>query len=127
MSDEGDVTEGGEANDTSEQDHDVGEADAGAPLIKPLKRSLSSMSWSASGTSLGMKTIGFSGSVVLTVNNITGAGMLTLPQVFQDSGWVLPSLLFLVICVTSTLTATFFTDAMARIRGNHAFDRRLEF
>lgn len=148
MSDEGDVTEGGEANDTSEQDHDVGEADAGAPLIKPLKRSLSSMSWSASGTSLGMKTIGFSGSVVLTVNNITGAGMLTLPQVFQDSvrppcfqskhsaelllsalnrahacvalrqGWVLPSLLFLVICVTSTLTATFFTDAMARIRGN---------
>ncbi len=65
--------------------------EAKAPLLRPMKKSkslnsfVSFSSLSASGTSLGMKTIGFYGSVVLTVNNITGAGMLTLPQVFQSS------------------------------------------
>ena len=65
--------------------------------------------------------------MVLTVNNISGAGMLTLPRVFQQSGWVIPTLVFVVICVSSSLAATFLTDAMARIPGNSHFDLRVEF
>ncbi|EKX51097.1 hypothetical protein GUITHDRAFT_103016 [Guillardia theta CCMP2712] len=80
-----------------------------------------------SSSSLGCKTISFRGSVVLTVNNISGAGMLTLPQVFQQSGWVLPILTFGLICVASSLAATFLTDSIARIPGNSRFDRRIEF
>ena len=64
---------------------------------------------------------------MLTVNNISGAGMLTLPRVFQQSGWVIPTLVFVVICVSSSLAATFLTDAMARIPGNSHFDLRVEF
>jgi amino acid permease len=61
------------------------------------------------------------------VNNISGAGMLTLPKVFQDAGWVVPTLVFIVICVSSSLAATFLTDAMVRIPGNSQFDLRVEF
>ena len=38
--------------------------------------------FSHTSSSLGEKNITFSGSVVLTINNISGAGMLTLPMVF---------------------------------------------
>jgi len=92
---------------------------------RPLLSSLQARSYSSS--SLGEKSINFSGSVVLTVNNISGAGMLTLPRVFQDAGWVFPTLVFVFICVSSSLASTFLTDAMARIPGNSEFNLRVEF
>ncbi len=112
--------------DASGGDESDGDGDDGAGSdTRPLLSSLHSRSYSSS--SLGEKSITFSGSVVLTINNISGAGMLTLPMVFQQSGWVIPTLVFVVICVSSSLAATFLSDAMARIPGNSQFDLRVEF
>ena len=95
--------------------------------VRPLLATSSLQTRSYSSSSLGDKSITLSGSVVLTINNISGAGMLTLPMVFQRSGWVIPSVTFALICMSSSLAATFLTDAMARIPGNAQFDLRVEF
>ena len=68
------VASGGDGSDGDGED-------GGASDTRPLLSSLHSRSFSSS--SLGEKSITFSGSVVLTINNISGAGMLTLPMVFQ--------------------------------------------
>ena len=69
----------------------------------PLERAHSS---SKDAARFGGKGFGLAASVALTVNNISGAGMLEFPQMFQRAG-LLPSLLSLAfVCVVSTLTAT---------------------
>ena len=75
----------------------------------------------------GGKGIGLVASIALTVNNISGAGMLEFPQMFQRSG-ILPSLLSLAfVCIVSTLFATTLADTVARIPGNKHFGIRIEF
>ena len=75
----------------------------------------------------GGKGIGFVASVALTVNNISGAGMLEFPQMFQRAG-LLPSLLSLgLVCVVSSLFATTLADTVARVPHNKDFSRRIEF
>jgi len=53
--------------------------------------------------------------------------MVVLPQVYQQAGWVIPTLIFVLICISSSLSATFLCDTMARIPGNSRFERRIEF
>jgi hypothetical protein len=118
---EGQRGRGGEIMDLEGGDGDGDDGDDTRPLLSSLQAR------SYSSSSLGEKSINFSGSVVLTVNNISGAGMLTLPRVFQDAGWVFPTLVFVFICVSSSLASTFLTDAMARIPGNSEFNLRVEF
>ena len=75
----------------------------------------------------GGKGIGLAASIALTVNNISGAGMLEFPQMFQRAG-LLPSLVSLgVVCVVSTLFASTLADTVARIPHNKHFERRIEF
>jgi len=76
---------------------------------------------------LGGKTIDFASSWALTVNNITGPGMLHLARVFQNAGLVPATLVFLGICASSTGAATLFCDTMARLPGNDHFGRRYEY
>ena len=99
---------------------------------------------------LGKKTITFFGSFVLTVNNISGPGMLALPLVFQQgskensvrettmvhavivivscaAGIITPTLTLIFICVISSFASTMICEAMALVPGNHRFDERLEF
>ena len=75
----------------------------------------------------GGKGIGFIASIALTVNNISGAGMLEFPQMFQRAG-LIPSLASLaLVCVISTLFATTLADTVARIPHNKHFNVRVEF
>jgi hypothetical protein len=76
---------------------------------------------------LGGKTLGFFSSIVIVVNNIAGPGMLVLPRVYKEAGWVIPSLVLALICVGSGLAAIFLVDTMARVRENGHFQRRIEF
>eukprot|EP00294_Goniomonas_avonlea_P008686 CAMPEP_0114552744 /NCGR_PEP_ID=MMETSP0114-20121206/7284_1 /TAXON_ID=31324 /ORGANISM="Goniomonas sp, Strain m" /LENGTH=411 /DNA_ID=CAMNT_0001737633 /DNA_START=40 /DNA_END=1272 /DNA_ORIENTATION=+ len=78
-------------------------------------------------SALGQKTIHHIGSVVLTVNNVSGAGMLGIPAVFLGAGWFAPLIVFIFILLVSTLSSTLLCDAMARIPGNENFERRIEF
>jgi len=76
---------------------------------------------------LGDKTITAFGSFALIFNNISGPGMLAIPRVFIEAGWLVPCVVFAAVCVTSTLAATMLSDAMARVEGNERFDKRVEF
>ena len=67
------------------------------------------------------------GSTVLLVNSIIGPGFLVIPMVYQRSGWVVPTVIFVVMFVASSFSATFLTDTIARIPGNSRFERRIEF
>jgi amino acid permease len=88
---------------------------------RPLERT------DSKGGRFGSKGIGLFASIALTVNNISGAGMLEFPQMFQRAG-ILPSLISLfLVCVISTLFATTLADTVARIPHNKGFDRRVEF
>jgi hypothetical protein len=59
----------------------------------------------------------------LIVNKLLSPSLLG----FWQSGWIIPTLVFLVISVSSSLAATFLSDTMARIPGNSQFDLRIEF
>eukprot|EP01087_Luapelamoeba_hula_P014537 TRINITY_DN4273_c0_g1_i2.p2 TRINITY_DN4273_c0_g1~~TRINITY_DN4273_c0_g1_i2.p2 ORF type:complete len:240 (+),score=37.56 TRINITY_DN4273_c0_g1_i2:115-834(+) len=74
----------------------------------------------------GEKRITFFGGVSLLLNNITGPGMVQLPQIFQQAGWVTPSLALVYITVVSSFAATMMCKAMALIPGNSSFQGRIE-
>ena len=76
---------------------------------------------------LGTKTLGFFSSIVIVVNNIAGPGMLVLPAVYQEAGWVVPTVVLVLISVGSGFAATFLVDTMARVPENGHFQRRIEF
>jgi hypothetical protein len=76
---------------------------------------------------LGLKRIALFGSIVCVANNIAGPGMVVLPRVYQEAGWVVPSAVLVIVCVASSLAATYLVDTMARIPGNSRFQRRIEF
>jgi hypothetical protein len=76
---------------------------------------------------MGGKNIDFFGSVVLTINNVSGPGMLALPVVFQEAGWLFPITMLLFMCFTSSLCGTLICDTVARVPGNSQFEKRIEF
>ena len=78
------------------------------------------------GSGFGHKTIGFFGGFALLVNNMTGPGMTAIPPIFQQAGWLVPSLCFLVVALVATLSSTMLCQAMASIPGNDKFQDRVE-
>ena len=67
---------------------------------------------------LGGKTIGLFGSIALTVNNVSGPGMLQISKVFQEAGWLAPCVAFVLVCVVSSFAVTLLADTIARLPGN---------
>ena len=76
---------------------------------------------------LGEKTIGSFGSIVLLINNVTGPGMLLLPVLFQQAGWLVPVGALVVVGGVSTLACCCLVEAVSRLPGNKGFERRAEF
>mmetsp|Transcript_40380 Transcript_40380/g.126368 ORF Transcript_40380/g.126368 Transcript_40380/m.126368 type:complete len:321 (-) Transcript_40380:852-1814(-) len=81
----------------------------------------------ANAPGIGAKHIGLLGSIALTVNNISGAGMLQLPAIVQGAGW-LPLVVMVLICwVASSFCAALLADAISRIPGNKEYTRPIEY
>lgn len=76
---------------------------------------------------LGAKTITMLGSIALTMNNISGPGMLDFPATFQNAGYVPCIVTLLVVTMISSSCATLLADAMARMPSNDKFQTRVEF
>ena len=88
--------------------------------------------------SLGGKTIGYPGSLVYTINNISGPGMLAIPLCLQQgktsktafyrltlaAGWLFPLLCLLMIWIVSSLASTMMCEAMILIPNNHRLGQR---
>ena len=75
----------------------------------------------------GGKTIGTFGAVVLVANNVVGPGMLELPLLFQQAGWLPTTISCFVVAMLSATAACFFCDAFALLPGNEKFQQRAEF
>lgn len=75
----------------------------------------------------GAQSIGLLGSLCLVTNNIMGPGMMSLSLTFQQTGWVMTGLAFLLVSWWTTQSALFLSRCMASFRGNGTFSRRLEF
>ncbi len=79
-----------------------------------------------SSPALGRKSIGLLAGMALLVNNITGPGVPQLPNLFAESGWLVPTLLFVAAWALTTLSSAMFCEAMRRIPGNEHFRGRVE-
>ena len=90
------------------------------------KRSPRTRSFSFSG-SFGKQVITFPGSLCLNVNNILGPAIVAYPLIFAQSGWLLPSVVLVVVCVLSAFSSTMLCEAMQRIPGNHGLTKRYEY
>jgi Transmembrane amino acid transporter protein len=74
----------------------------------------------------GGKTIGFFGGFSLLVNNMSGPGMMEIPSIFQEAGWLPPMICLIVVCIVATLSSTMLCEAMSAIPGNEHFEDRVE-
>jgi len=72
------------------------------------------------------KTIGPFSSFCFLVNNITGAGMVLLSPVFQQSGMLTSSIVLLFMLIASALCSTFLAEAMSRVPNNESFNLKME-
>ncbi|KAI9478906.1 MAG: hypothetical protein EXX96DRAFT_505695 [Benjaminiella poitrasii] len=84
------------------------------------------------------KEIGTLGSIALLVSSITvkknytyvqiqGPGLSTIPTLFQQSGWVLPTCAFISVAVLSCLSALYICEVLSNIHGNERFQAKIEF
>ena len=51
--------------------------------------------------------------LIYIFNLIVGTGALTLPAAFLDAGWLLSSIIIIILAFMSYLTATFVIESMA--------------
>ncbi|KAH7887300.1 AAAP amino acid permease [Phlebopus sp. FC_14] len=72
-------------------------------------------------------TISFFGSIALLVSSLTGPSLAVIPLLFQQAGWLSPSLVCIVVALLSGLAALLLVEAMASIQGNEKFQAAIEF
>ena len=75
----------------------------------------------------GGKTITTFGSIALLVNNVTGGGMVLFAQMYQQAGWLLPTLCLLLLMLICGTGALMLVECMAMMPRNGQFRRRVEY
>ena len=128
----GEAQHGGDGSDRGDGFSDAGGSKAGSVKSGASGKSNRSSVCGGDGVDklaahLGGKTIGWLGSVALTCNNVAGAGMLAVPAVYQQAGWVVPTVSFVIIAPLAALCANYFCDAIALMPRNASFGQRVEF
>jgi len=75
----------------------------------------------------GKKTIGPWGSIILIFNNLSGPGVVAFPLLFQQAGWLVPTITMLWIAITSYLASSMVCEAMRYYPKNKGYCSRIEF
>ncbi|CAI2190965.1 16310_t:CDS:2 [Funneliformis geosporum] len=75
----------------------------------------------------GSRGISFIGSVALLVSSMTGPGLVTIPLLFQTSGWLLPTIMFTIAMSLGASASLLLCEALTTIHGNERFQRKIEF
>lgn len=94
--------------------------------VQTIHRSMSTLK-TAVQANLGSQVISFPGSIALNLNNVMGPATVAFPMIYQSSGWLVPTVLLVAVCIMSAFSATMLCEAMQRIPGNHNFIKRFEF
>lgn len=74
-----------------------------------------------------LKTVGLVGGLSLLSNNMLGPGLVTVPLLFQDAGWVLPVVAFIIYGSVAAFASLFIVEAMQSVPGNRRFKVGLGF
>jgi hypothetical protein len=72
-------------------------------------------------------TSGLIGSISLLVCSITGPGMVLIPMIYQDGGYLFPTAIFLIVTLLSGISSLFVVESISRFPGNEHFQRNVEF
>lgn len=75
----------------------------------------------------GTKSIGVLGSVAVLLNNILGPGIANFSGLFQQSGWLPPTLTILLCVVSSVASGDMLLAVMRAYPGNSSFTLRVEY
>ena len=75
----------------------------------------------------GAKTIGMIPGLALNINNVTGPGMVQMPQVAATGGWIPTTLMVMLSFFLSSFSSTMMLEAIKRMPGNSKFEQRIEF
>jgi hypothetical protein len=79
------------------------------------------------GASFGVHDISLLGGVSLIANTILGSGMVQIPSLFQQSGWLLPTLVFLLAAGGTAAAALLLARAVTKVPGNSDLSQRVEY
>eukprot|EP01133_Synstelium_polycarpum_P010702 gene10702-12447_t len=79
------------------------------------------------GHSLGEKAITQIGSFIFIVNQIYGPGVLSIPVVFQQAGWVMTLVSLTFFLFISAMASTLLCESLALIPGNRTFEKHIEY
>ncbi|EGG16957.1 hypothetical protein DFA_07938 [Cavenderia fasciculata] len=79
------------------------------------------------GHSLGEKSITQLASFIFIVNQIYGPGVLSIPVVFQQAGWLMTLLSLTFFLLVSCLASTLLCESLALIPGNRTFEKHIEY
>lgn len=77
--------------------------------------------------SFGRQTIGNFGSYVYLVNQIFGPGILAVPLVFVQSGFLVASLVNMLVCFAACFAANRLIDAVSMMPDNDNLQNRAEY
>lgn len=75
----------------------------------------------------GAHEIGFLGGLCLLTNNILGSGMVQIPSLFTQSGWVVPTVFFFAIGAWTCVSALYLARTIAQLPNNRSFGQRVEY
>jgi hypothetical protein len=74
----------------------------------------------------GDKSIPFWGGFCLLLNNTTGPAMVGLPVLYQQAGYITPTLCMVAVMAIASFSCTMLCKAMALVPGNDRFQQRVE-
>ncbi|TPX37614.1 hypothetical protein SmJEL517_g00758 [Synchytrium microbalum] len=73
------------------------------------------------------KTVGVLGGIALLVNSMAGPGLPQAAGMYQQNGWLYPTVAFLLYAILTALCSMFVIEAMQSIPGNKHFQGTVEY
>ena len=78
-------------------------------------------------TCINSLTSGLVGSISLLITSITGPGIVILPLMFQQAGWVMPVFIFILIGFLAGLASLLIIESITLFPNNHNLETNVEF
>ncbi|KAI8058577.1 hypothetical protein BDF22DRAFT_739993 [Syncephalis plumigaleata] len=71
--------------------------------------------------------LSFTGGVSLLVSSMTGPALVTIPVLYQNAGWVLPTLVFIIVGIVSGCSSAFVCEVLSDQSRQRVSQEKMEF